>query len=376
MHPSDSQNSAKTRVIAFYLPQFHPIPENNEWWGEGFTEWTNTVKAKPLFPGHVQPHVPADLGFYDLRLPEAREAQTELAREYGIEGFCYWHYWFSGKRILERPFNEVLRSGEPSLPFCLGWANDSWTGIWHGCPGRMLIEQTYPGVEDEKNHFNAVLPAFADDRYIKVDGKPLFLIYNPDKLPEARKFTDHWRELALKAGLKGIYFVGNTNSMKWNPGEHGFDALLPHNPGITTYYVFNRQLSGWEKFASSFAEKVAKLRGSNPAAAPNNMTYEDYIKKALLPFRDDCDQFPCVVPNWDNTPRSGGRGYVLTGSTPELFRQHLREAIAQVAVQPPQKRIIFLKSWNEWAEGNYVEPDLEFGRGYLEVCKQELIPGV
>lgn len=142
------------RAIAFYLPQFHPIPENDEWWGKGFTEWTNTAKAKPLFPGHYQPHVPADLGFYDLRLTEARVAQAEMAAEYGIEGFCYWHYWFAGKRLLEHPFNEVMQSGKPDFPFCLGWANDTWSGIWHGAPNRVLIEQTYPGLEDYKNYLS------------------------------------------------------------------------------------------------------------------------------------------------------------------------------------------------------------------------------
>lgn len=373
MQANNSNNDAKARVIAFYLPQFHPIPENDEWWGTGFTEWTNTAKAKPLFAGHAQPHLPADLGFYDLRLPEAREAQAKLAQEHGVEGFCYWHYWFAGKRLLERPFNEVLSSGTPRLPFCLGWANDSWTGIWHGCPGRLLMEQTFPGADDEKAHFAALLPAFADDRYIKVDGKPLFLIYNPDNLPEPVRFTDHWRELAIKAGLKGIYFVGNTNRMSWNPEEHGFDALVPHNPGITTYYVFNKPPTLIDKLSLRLTNKTAKdlWRGRFPC--PNNMPYEEYIEKALPTLRADRDEYPCVVPNWDNTPRCGVRGYVLTGSTPELFRRHLRAAIAQVADRPADKRILFLKSWNEWAEGNYVEPDREFGMEYLQVTKEEIV---
>ena len=148
----------RARAIALYLPQFHPIPENDAWWGSGFTEWTNTAKARPLFAGHHQPHVPADLGFYDLRLPETREAQAALARRYGIEGFCYYHYWFAGRRILERPFDEVLASGKPDFPFCLCWANESWTGIWHGAPGRILIEQTYPGPADHAAHFSALRP--------------------------------------------------------------------------------------------------------------------------------------------------------------------------------------------------------------------------
>ena len=160
-------NHTTPRLIAYYLPQYHPIPENDGWWGRGFTEWTNVAKARPLFRGHYQPHIPADLGFYDLRLPEVRQAQAELARQAGIEGFCYWHYWFAGKRLLERPFNEVLASGKPDFPFCLAWANATWTGIWYDAPDRILMEQTYPGQDDHKAHFNALLPAFLDERYIR-----------------------------------------------------------------------------------------------------------------------------------------------------------------------------------------------------------------
>lgn len=208
---SNDINSA--RVIAFYLPQFHPVPENDEWWGKGFTEWTNVGKARSLFPGHYQPKVPADLGYYDLRVSETRKAQADMAREYGIEGFCYWHYWFgNGKRLLERPFNEVLASGEPDFPFCLAWANESWRGYYHGIKAKeTLIDQLYPGEEDYIAHFNAVLPAFKDKRYITVDGKPLFMIYHPfDNQMEINTFIKLWRELAVQNGLEGIFFVGQT----------------------------------------------------------------------------------------------------------------------------------------------------------------------
>jgi len=196
----------KARVIAYYLPQYHPIPENDAWWGRGFTEWTNVAKARPLFRGHYQPHIPADLGFYDLRVPEVREAQAEMARAYGIEGFCYWHYWFAGKRLIERPFAEVLESGKPDFPFCLAWANQTWTGIWHGASDRVLIEQTYPGPDDHAAHFRALLPAFRDDRYLKVDGKPMFAILQPADL--TAQVLPQWRDLATAAGLKGFHFVG------------------------------------------------------------------------------------------------------------------------------------------------------------------------
>jgi hypothetical protein len=229
-------DSVKARLIAFYLPQFHPIPENDQAWGKGFTEWTNVAKAKPLFPGHNQPKIPADLGFYDLRLPEARQAQADLARAYGIEGFCYWHYWFAGKRVLERPFNEVLKSGEPNFPFCLAWANQTWTGIWHGCPDRVLIEQTYPGLADYTTHFYTLLEAFTDPRYITVEGKPLFLVYNPEELPDPKQFTDCWRDLAIKSGLKGLYLIGVARHEYWFPEPNGFDASIIINPD----YVFTQ----------------------------------------------------------------------------------------------------------------------------------------
>ncbi len=213
------------RVIAFYLPQFHPIAENDIWWGAGFTEWTNVAKAKSLFPGHRQPRVPADLGFYDLRVAETRAAQAAMARDCGVEGFCYWHYWFgNGRRILERPFHEVLASGEPDFPFCLAWANQSWTGIWHGNPGTTLIEQTYPGPADEVAHFEWALPAFRDPRHMRVDGKPIFVVFAPHDLPSTTSFIAHWRALAREAGLPGVYIIAIGNAFR--PGVGGDSGTI------------------------------------------------------------------------------------------------------------------------------------------------------
>ena len=350
------------RAIAFHLPQFHPVPENDEWWGKGFTEWTNTAKAKPLFRGHYQPHVPADLGFYDLRLPEARTAQAELARAYGLEGFCYYHYWFGGRRILERPVNEILTSGEPDFPFCLCWANHSWNSIWQGCPDRVLIEQTYPGMEDHKSHFDFLLKAFRDGRYITVDGKPLFMVYKPNDIPEVVKVTDFWRERAHKAGLKGLHLVGvSHHEPTWCPLDYGFDACMmqklpPRNGRVP-----------WK-----FVDSKLKMMLSQNGHKLTIYTYEEMLSFLLRKNKTVFLDYPCVLPNWDNTPRAGMNGLVFHESTPELFRHHVKEALSKVSEYPESDKLVFIKAWNEWAEGNHLEPDLRWGHGYLEILKQEL----
>ena len=365
-------NKTNARLLAFYLPQFHPIQENDKWWGKGFTEWTNVAKAKPIFSGHYQPHVPADLGFYDLRVPETRIAQAEMAKTNGVEGFCYWHYWFAGKRLLERPFNEVLQSGSPNYPFCLAWANQTWTGIWHGAPNRILIEQTYPGEKDHEAHFQAVVDAFADDRYITVDSKPVFIVYKPYELPEPLRFTDLWRELALKAGLKGLYFVGQIDTRPWMPEENGFDAAYTDVANIIASKM-NGYYNGFVGYTSRVARKmlngVARRIAVKAMLRPIIYSYADVIRVALPELSSAFDHYPCVIPNWDNTPRSGSNGIVYRDSTPELFGQHLQAAVDQVAHRAHDKRLVFIKSWNEWAEGNYLEPDLKFGNAYLEAVK-------
>ena len=334
------------RFVAFYLPQFHPIPENDEWWGKGFTEWTNTAKARPLFPGHYQPHIPADLGFYDLRLPETRAAQAQMAREHGISAFCYYHYWFAGRRILERPFNEVLASGEPDFPFCLCWANQTWTGVWHGAPNRILIEQTYPGKADHEAHFAALLPAFQDRRYLRVDDKPVFAIFEPAKIPNPRQVIAFWRQLARDARLPGLHMVGCAYSNLMDPAQIGLDAAI--------------------------ATLLPPLRKTKPDGQPSIYRYEKIAPRLVPEPRPGINAYPCVIPGFDNTPRSGANGLVLHESTPELFGKHLRHALEVVRGHTDAQRIVFAKSWNEWAEGNHLEPDLKFGRAYLEQIRKAL----
>ena len=359
-----SKNTLIPRVIALYLPQFHPIPENDTWWGKGFTEWTNVGKAKPLFRDHYQPRVPADLGYYDLRLSEVRQAQADLAKMYGVEGFCYWHYWFGkGKRLLERPFNEVLQSGEPDFPFCLGWANHSWKGIYAGVKGKeSLIEQTYNGLEDYENHFYDVLPAFQDKRYIKVNGKVFFLIFDPFDIPDIKEFIDFWQQLAVTSGIEGIHFVAHTyhsDKIQYLL-DSGFDAV-----NVVRLFDFHKRgISFFEKVRNKINREVFK-KGA----------FYDY-KKAIKCFSDIEDReenvYPTIIPDWDHSPRTGKYGTILKGANPDLFGKHIRRTFEDVKGKPDEQKIVILKSWNEWAEGNYIEPDLKFGTKYLEILKREL----
>ncbi len=352
--------TTSARAVAFYLPQFHPVPENDEWWGPGFTEWTNVARARRLYPGHAQPVVPADLGFYDLRLPEARAAQAELARAYGVEAFAYWHYWFgNGRRLLDRPFREVLSSGEPDLPFCLAWANQTWSGIWHGDPDRVLVRQDYPGDDDHVAHFEAVLPALRDPRYLRVGGRPVFYVFRPEELPDAGRFVDLWQSLARRAGLEGLYLVAEMSDLVGGGvrydrvKEDGFDAG-----------VYMRMPAGTSRLDVLRMRAVRKLAGG-PEIHPYTTDW------AAQNRTGDLVQ-PCVYPNWDNTPRSGRRGVVLHGATPDKFRANVRQAVASVAHRPAEERLLWVKSWNEWAEGNHLEPDLRFGRGWLEALRDGL----
>ena len=366
-------SNTRARLIAFYLPQFHPIPENDEWWGKGFTEWTNVAKAKPLFSGHYQPNLPTELGFYDLRVPEVREAQARLAREHGIEAFCYWHYWFGGERLLERPFQEVLDSGKPDFPFCLAWANESWTGVWHGSPSRVLKEQDYPGEADYRRHFEFLLRAFRDPRYFRVSGKPLLVIYRPKNIPDIAGVVRLWRSLAAENGLPGLYLVATATDPKGIYRESGVDAItiagLIRAPECPHHLVRGRLSAGILKH-NRLASAFQRLW---PWPFPEHVyRYQDVWPKLVVDWPFDVPLLPSVLPNWDNTPRSGLRGWVLQDPDPELFRLHVRDAMRVIRDQPAEQKILFLKSWNEWAEGNYLEPDRRFGRSFLEVIRDSV----
>ncbi len=349
------------KTIAFYLPQYHPIPENDRAWGEGFTEWTNVRKAQPLFKGHDQPRVPGALGYYDLRDAEVREKQVELAKAFGVTGFCYWHYWFNGKRLLERPFNEVLGSGKPDFPFCLGWANESWTGIWHGSPDEIIMEQTYPQ-GDQDRHFEYLLKAFRDPRYICINEKPLLVLYKPLNIPNPKEYFSYWRKLAVQNGLKGLYILGVNHLDFTSPAELGLDGAIISSLG----YVSK------SRAVNQIQRRIWGVRRRLPLGSLRVMDYSEACEHLIPAECYEPNNFPCIVPNWDNTPRSGRRGVVLTNSSPQKFKE-LVAAAKSVAVKKNQgEDLIFLKSWNEWAEGNYMEPDQKWGTSYLEALRDGL----
>lgn len=352
-------------IIAYYLPQYYPFKENNEWWGEGFTEWTNVGKSKPLFKSHYQPKVPSDLGYYDLRISEVRQKQVNLAIEAGVTGFCYWHYWFGdGKRLLDMPFSEVLNSGKPDFPFCLGWANESWKAkVWNSenaIGDKMLIEQKYPGKHDIENHFFEILPAIKDSRYIKIEDKPIFVIYKPFLIPDLPDFIKIWNDLAKEHGFEnGFFFIGHTldsNEKKSILGM-GFDAV-------------NIVRTGEHRFNLKVIKKIPlKLFQFKILKKPLKLNYSFISKYFIQEIDKEENVFPTLIPNWDHTPRSGNYGVVFHKSTPNLFKNHATRALEIVKNKPKSRQILFLKSWNEWGEGNYMEPDLKFGKGYINALK-------
>lgn len=368
----------KARILALYLPQYHPIPENDLWWGKGFTEWSNVTKAKPLFRGHYQPKLPRDLGFYDLRLPEIREEQARLAKASGVEGFIYWHYWFgNGKRLLERPFNEVLESGKPDFPFALAWANHTWsTKTWKSVIGnevkqKTIVEQTYPGISDYTDHFYFALRAFRDKRYIRVDGKPVFFVYNPN-FDDVMSFINIWESLALQNGLRGIHFVAmvntaslrNTTSPEKRIQEQlikGFNAV--NTIGNTLAEIKSKRIVKYFKAALAKYLNINLIDRYDQEVINNNMFTEVDQRENV---------YPTIMPNWDRTPRCGKQSTIYTNSTPDVFKRCLERVTSLIDKKDDEHKIIILKSWNEWGEGNYVEPDMKYGTGYLDAIRNVL----
>lgn len=352
-------------IIAYYLPQYYPFKENNEWWGEGFTEWTNVGKASKRYPGHYQPKVPKDLGYYDLRLVDNQNKQIELAKEAGVTAFCYWHYWFgNGKRLLDKPIASVLKNKELDFPFCFGWANESWMAkIWstNGVKGKTLIEQEYPGINDIINHYEYVKQFILDNRYLRINNKPVFVIYKPFLIPDLDLFMRTWNNKISEDGIAdSFFFIAHTLD------ESEINILLSKG-----FDAVNIVRVGAYRYDSDYIKKIPlNLFIYKLLKCPLILKYSS-ISKYFIKQRDyEEDVIPTIIPNWDHTPRSGNRGVVFHNSTPNLFKKHVMKAFEAIKNKPKDKQVLFLKSWNEWGEGNYMEPDLKYGKQYIENLRE------
>ena len=353
----------KIRPIAIHLPQFHPTAENDSWWGKGFTEWTNVTKAKPLFEGHYQPHLPADLGFYDLRLEEARIAQAELAKEHGIYGFCFYHYWFNGKRLLQRPLDDMLKTKTPEFPFMLCWANENWTRKWDGKEEEILMKQTYSETDD-LNHINFIAENFfSDKRYITIEGKPFYLIYRPRLFPDVQKTLDLWRNRVLKLGLGELYvgYVQNFN-YKAEPRSVGFDCAIEFQPDFTNLPP---------RLFGSFKDKfLNKTRIKTSHFTKNNIfSYPAYVDKMIAKEKSADNIYPGITPSWDNSARRKTNAFIFTDSSPAEYKRWLTSIIDKYR---NKDTFLFINAWNEWAEGNHLEPCQKWGSEYLKITKEIL----
>ena len=364
-------NNLKAQVIAYYLSQFHSIPENDKWWGTGFTEWTNVKKARPLFKGHYQPRVPGDMGYYNLLNPETRETQARLAQESGVSAFCYWHYWFgNGKQLLEKPLQEVIRTEKPDFPFCLSWANHSWEKRnWNSSASHfsreILIEQEYNGIEDINNHFNAMLPMFRDKRYYKIRGKLVFVFYDAVAIPYLDMFIKRWQELSQLNGLPGFYFISHVRDVKEIEKEQHklCDAI--------NLQLLRESLSSYS--CSKYKYRWKTIKALLRINIMNDSDYSKSVQKFNSSIFKSPTMYPTILPNWDTTPRRGWMGDVLRESTPEKFYLHAKHIVDLIKEKDENDRIIFLKSWNEWAEGNYLEPDFKYGHQYMHSLKKALL---
>lgn len=376
----------KARVIAYYLPQFHPTKINDKYWGKGFTEWTNVTKAKPQYRGHYQPQIPADLGFYDLRLPEIRQAQADMARENGVEGFMYWNYWFgNGKKILEMPIEELMRTAKPDFPFCVGWANHDWSNkTWQKTKrftkDTVFLKQEYLGKQDYTDYFYYLLPMFRDHRYIKVDEKPLFYVFDPDSCPDMKEFIQLWQHLAEKNGIPGIHFVARADSIGkadeinkknfMNEVKARYDRYIDMGFDAVSSMNFRRA----EILATGFFKKI--IRNIRRKIFGYALNSHDYMKLTEHYYTDEDKLdyvYPQITPRKDKTPRAGKNALVYTGSTPEKFRIAIKMALEKIKDKDDEHKILFLNSWNEWGEGSYMEPDIVWGHQYLDVLREEIV---
>lgn len=366
------------KILAFYLPQFHEIPENNEWWGEGFTEWTNVKKAKPLFDGHYIPRVPLNNNYYDLSNPEVQMWQVNLARKYGVYGFCMYHYWFNGHLLLEKPVNQYLEHKELNLPFCFSWANEYWTNGWVSSENKILIAHDNKDKSDWIDHFNYFLPFFKDERYIKIDGKPLLILYFPNILQKCNEMIECWRKMAVENGFPGIeilyqkamtHFDNSFDKSHFDGGiefQPGYSKIKNRSNAKRAYRLFRFKMGNYIKL------KLGVSRKKDEEKEKVRIRDYDLQWKDILDCVPDNDRmYPGAFVDWDNTPRKGNRGSVYKTATPQKFKGYLSKQIKRTK-EIYHKDILFLFAWNEWGESGYLEPDEKWGYGYLEAIHDAL----
>jgi SAM-dependent methyltransferase len=345
----EKAKKGQIRLIAFFLTQFHPIPENDEWWGRGFTEWTNVTKTKPLFPGHYQPQLPTELGFYDLRVRQSRRDQIDLAKSYGIDGFCYHYYWFSGRRLLNAPLDDMLADPDSDMPFCICWANENWTRRWDAAEHEVLIAQQYK-TDDDLEFIKELAPLFKDKRYIHVDDAPFFVVYRPQHMPDAKKSVALWRDYCASIGIPKIHVACAFTHGNWDYEQFGFDSGVefpPHNMVKASIAPGVNFLDDFEGYLFDMAD-VAEL----------------YLERS---YSNDYNGFRGVFPSWDNTARRGAAASLGLNGTPRNYEYWLSQAVAKTREDfPGQDRLVFINAWNEWAEGCHLEPCRNFGRQFLE----------
>jgi Glycosyltransferase WbsX len=359
--PDPGGHSGAIRALAYYLPQFHRTPENDRWWGPGFTEWTTVRRARPLYRGHWQPRQPGLLGFYDLLADHVPMQQAELARGAGIDAFVYWHYWFAGRRLLTHPIDRVLSAGRPDIGLCLAWANESWTRVWTGRSRQVLLPQTYPGVDDHRAHYAWLRRAFVDPRYVRVRGRPVFVLYRPHRIPDLACLVEVWSEEAARAGDDPPYLVGELDLVtdrRWlERNRHLLDAVV--------------ELSWTRAFG-----RLHRPRKRLPRLRPQRAAYATVAERISRPAANlGVRQLPLVLTGWDNTPRQGLRGLVAEGYEPAELERAVARAAAWGRTLPADERIVLLKSWNEWSEGNYLEPDRRYGLAWRDACHRGLRAG-
>jgi len=374
--------SNQSKIIAIYYTQLHTINENDEWWGGGFTDWKNVRKAVPLFDGHNQPRIPINSKYYDQSSVETIRQQVKLAKQYGIYGFCHYHYWFDGTQLLETPTNLLLQNKDIDFPFCLSWANESWSRQWDGRDHDILIKQTHPPtIESWSKHFDYLINAWTDERAIKIDGKPVFVIYRPQKIDEIKSMLDYWYERAKERGLKGIYYVfqkqyalSDDACLKSFDAEFQFQPFEAINSSGYSQGAANRQrirsfVDGLPAIVQNFIWSLWASNKKKYTIHQYDRVWKQVISNSTV---SAANVFPGAFIDWDNTARYGNRATIISGASPERFKYWFHQLVENMSSRPDNVNYIFLNAWNEWAECAYIEPDEKYGHAYLEAIKDVL----